>query len=238
MLAGLTAVLSPECDIIGAVTNGREVVAEAQRLQPDIIVMDIGMPQLNGIEAARQLQRIVPHIPIIFVTQQLDGHYIRAAFEAGARAYVTKHSAATELFDAIAAIAANRFFVTPLASVSEPELYALRDRAVNPGTFFGGQLTTRQREVIQLVAEGKSAKEISSALNISLKTVEFHKKSLMDHLGVRTTAELTRYAPRPRHHRRIAEAHLRRTSSEDSLHSACHLDRSGETPAFCRQPHT
>jgi DNA-binding NarL/FixJ family response regulator len=194
MLAGLTAVLSSDFDVVGAVTSGREVVLAAQSLRPDFIVMDIGMPGLNGIEAARQLQHLAPQIPIIFVTQQLDGQYIRAAFEAGARAYVTKHSAATELLDAVDAITAGSYYVTPLAPVSEPDLYALRDRTLNPASFFAGQLTARQREVLQLVAEGKSAKEISAALNISLKTVEFHKKSLMDQLGLRTTAELTRYA--------------------------------------------
>lgn len=194
MLAGLKAVLSNDFDIVGAVTDGRQVVSCVQRLRPDLIVMDIGMPNLNGIEAARQLQEISPGTPIIFVTQQLDGHYVRAASEAGARAYVAKHSAATELFEAVEAINAGRYYVTPLVNVGEPERYALRDPAANPAGFFGGRLTGRQREVLQLVAEGKSAKEISTALDISTKTVEFHKKSLMDELGVRTTAELIRYA--------------------------------------------
>lgn len=194
MLAGLASVLSSDFEIAGACTNGRQAVTEAIHLRPDLVVLDIGMPALNGIEAARQILRALPHVPIIFITQQLDGHYIRAAFETGARAYVAKHSAATELFEAAQAIAEGKYYVSPLAGVSDPELYALRDRSANPASFFGGDLTTRQREVLQLIAEGNSAKEISIALDISPKTVEFHKKSLMDQLGLRTTAELTRYA--------------------------------------------
>lgn len=194
MLAGLTAVLSKDFDVVGAVTDGSRVISEAQRLQPDMIVMDIGMPGLDGIEAARQLQSLLPAIPIIFVTQQLDGHYVRAAFEAGARAYVAQHFAVTELFEAVEAIAASGYYVTPLVAVAEPERFALRDRTANPAEFFGGRLTVRQREVLQLIAEGRSAKQISEILEISPKTVEFHKRSLMDELGVRTTAGLTRYA--------------------------------------------
>lgn len=194
ILAGLAALLSSDFDIVGAVTNGRQVIAEALRLLPDLIIMGIGMPELNGIGVARQLSTLTPSIPIVFVTRQLDGDRVRAAFEAGARAYVAKPSAATELFEAIDAINNCRYYVSPLISISEPERFALRNPATNPSEFFGSRLTGRQREVLQLIAEGKSAKEISSTLGISPKTVEFHKKSLMDSLGVRTTAELTRYA--------------------------------------------
>ena len=194
MLAGLKAVLSSEFDVIAAVTDGRQAVSEALRLQPDIVVLDIGMPEMNGIEAARHILQHLPHTPIIFVTQQLDAHYARTAFAAGCRGYVAKHSAATELFDAVAAIFAGRYYVSPLLPLSEPERFALRDPSAAPTQFFSGGLTTRQREILQLIAEGKAAKEISGALHISPKTVEFHKKGLMDKLGVRTTAELTRYA--------------------------------------------
>lgn len=194
MLAGLSAVLSKDFEIVGAVTDGRQIVGECLRLRPDLVVLDIGMPGLNGIEAARKLQKEMPEVPIIFVTQQLDPQYVRAAFEAGARGYVAKHSAATELFEAVDAIAGGKYYVTPMATVTEPERFALRQDSENPAEFLGGTLTVRQREVLQLIAEGKSAKEISSALEISIKTVEFHKRSLMDELGVRTTAELTRYA--------------------------------------------
>ena len=194
MLAGLSAVLSKDFEVVGAVTDGRQVVGECLRLRPDLVVLDIGMPGLNGIEAARKLREKMPEVPIIFVTQQLDPRYVRAAFEAGARGYVAKHSAATELFEAVDAIARGKYYVTPMATVMDPERFALRKEGKNPAEFFGGTLTARQREVLQLIAEGKSAKEISSALAISIKTVEFHKRSLMDELGVRTTAELTRYA--------------------------------------------
>jgi DNA-binding NarL/FixJ family response regulator len=173
--------------------DGRHLVSEAERLQPDVIVVDIGMPELNGIEATRQLARSVPTAKVVMITQQLDPAYVHAAFTAGARGYVAKQSASTELVDAIRCALRGHYFVTPLVGKSAAELVAMNP-GKNPSELFGSTLTARQREVLQLVAEGKSTKEISAALHISPKTVEFHRNSLMDELGVRTTAELTRYA--------------------------------------------
>ena len=193
MLEGLTRLLSAEFDIVGTVTDGRALVNEAERLKPDVIVVDIGMPELNGIEATRHLARSSPSAKIVIVTQQLDPAYVHAAFTSGAKAYVAKQSASTELIEAIHCVLRNHFFVTPLVGKDAAQRAAL-DPTRNPSEFFGSALTTRQREVLQLVAEGKTTKEISAALHISPKTVEFHRNSLMDELGVRTTAELTRYA--------------------------------------------
>lgn len=193
MLEGLTRLLAGEFDVVGTAMDGRHLVSEAERLQPDVIVVDIGMPELNGIEATRQLARSVPTAKVVMITQQLDPAYVHAAFTAGARGYVAKQSASTELVEAIRCALRGHYFVTPLVGKSAAELVAMNP-GKNPSELFGSTLTARQREVLQLVAEGKSTKEISAALHISPKTVEFHRNSLMDELGVRTTAELTRYA--------------------------------------------
>ena len=193
MLEGLTRLLAGEFEIIGTAPDGRTLVNEAQRLLPDVVVLDIAMPELNGIEAARQLSKALPKCKIVFVTQQLDPAYVHAAFRAGAKAYVAKQSASRELVDAIRRALRDHYYVTPMVGEKAAELAELDPRR-NPSELFGGSLTPRQREVLQLVAEGKTAKEISAALHISPKTVEFHRNSLMDELGVRTTAELTRYA--------------------------------------------
>ena len=193
ILEGLARLLAGEFDVVGTATDGRTLVSEAERLLPDVVVLDIGMPDLNGIEAARRLARSVPSAKIVFVTQQLDPAYVHAAFTVGAKAYVAKQSASGELVQAIHRALRDHFYVTPLVG-AEAAHRAELDSSRNPSEYFGGALTPRQRDVLQLVAEGKTTKEISAILHISPKTVEFHRNSLMDELGVRTTAELTRYA--------------------------------------------
>lgn len=193
MLEGLLRLLSGEFEVVGTVTNGRAVLKEAKRLNPDVIVLDVSMPELNGIETARRLATVLPSAKIVFVTQQLDPAYVHAAFAAGAMGYVAKQSAAKDLVEAIRQALSNRYYVTPLVSQEGVGISSINPRK-NPAEMFGGELTPRQREVLQLVAEGKSTKEISSVLNISVKTVEFHRNNLMDELGVRSVAELTRYA--------------------------------------------
>lgn len=193
MLEGLSRILSVEFEIVGVARNGRELVELAERLNPDVIVIDVGMPELNGIEATRRISKARPQARIVMVTQQLDPAYIHAAFTAGASAYVAKQSAGVELVKAIRMALNGNYYVTPLAGAEAAHLASLNP-AKNPAELFGGQLTPRQREVLQLVAEGRTNKEIALTLRISVKTVEFHRNSLMDELGVRTTAELTRYA--------------------------------------------
>jgi DNA-binding NarL/FixJ family response regulator len=193
MLEGLTRLLSGEFEIVGTATNGRTLLEEAQRLRPDVVVLDIAMPGLNGIEAARRLIKLLPETKIVFITQQGDPAYVHAAFTAGAKGYVVKQSASVELVKAIRHALQGHYYVTPQAGVEVAQLVELNPDK-NPSELFGSALTPRQREVLQLVAEGKTSREISSLLRISLKTVEFHRNALMDELGLRTTAELTRYA--------------------------------------------
>jgi DNA-binding NarL/FixJ family response regulator len=193
MLEGLSRLLASDFEIAGTAANGRELLEKAERLKPDVIILDVGMPEMNGIEAARRLAKVLPSAKIVFVTQRLDRAYLHAAFSAGAMGYVTKQSAANELVEAIHSALEGRYHVPLLVGEEAGKLAAL-DPKKNPAEMFGSRLTPRQREVLQLVAEGKSSKEISAALNISVKTVEFHRNGLMDELGIRTTAELTRYA--------------------------------------------
>jgi DNA-binding NarL/FixJ family response regulator len=180
----LRALLEPEFDVIGTASNGRALLRAASKLQPDVILIDISLPLLNGIDASQRLRELVPRSLLIIVTMHADQTYAAAAFAAGASAYVAKQAGGAELARAIRAVLGGRTHLT-VGLAAEPT-----DDAVAPT----GSLTGRQREVLQLVAEGHSVKEIARLLNISRKTVEFHKTHIMDRLGVRTTAELTRYA--------------------------------------------
>jgi DNA-binding NarL/FixJ family response regulator len=189
---GLKSLLLEKYDVVGISPNGRRLLADAAILKPDVVVMDVGMPELNGIDAAVQLSKLLPAVKIVFVTQQIDIQYLRAAFRAGAVGYVAKQSATSELLIAISNALVGKIYVTPLLKYAIPNasLKELRQ----PMDVFTKELTLRQREVLQLVAEGKTIKEISAALQISPKTVEFHKNALMNEIGLRTTADLTRYA--------------------------------------------
>ena len=191
LLDGLRKLLEPEFELTGAVSEGRAAVACYRETRPDLLLLDIGLPLLNGIEAARQLIALDPDTRILFVTMQTARIYVEEAFRAGARGYVLKQSAARELVIAIREVLAGRYYLSP-AIAAQSELPF--DPARSPTEMFGGRLTPRQREVLQLVSEGKSMKEMAQILNISIRTVEFHKNRIMEILGVRTTAEMTRYA--------------------------------------------
>lgn len=189
---GIARLIAAEYQVIGLVANGRQLVTEAIRLRPDLIVLDISMPELNGIEAATQIQKVLPSVRLVFVTQQIDPLYLRAAFRAGGLGYVAKQSASEELLHALRLASAGKPYVTPLLEQAMGYLPISELRGEKRSETKG--LTVRQREVLQLVAEGKTTRQISAALNISPKTVEFHKTALMNEIGLRTTAELTRYA--------------------------------------------
>jgi DNA-binding NarL/FixJ family response regulator len=191
VMDGMSRIIDGECQIVGTATTGRQAVLLAEELKPDVVLLDIAMPLLNGIDAARQIKRASPGVKIIFVTVQLNRDYVREAFEAGASGYVLKQAAASELVTAIKEVQQGRFFLSSL--IAERFLGHKPPAEQNPLKLFSA-LTPRQREVLQLVAEGKSAKEIAGTLTISVKTVEFHKKHLMDELDLRSTAELIRYA--------------------------------------------
>jgi DNA-binding NarL/FixJ family response regulator len=188
---GLKRIIQDECEVVGVAENGRDAISLAEKLKPELIFLDVTMPLLNGIEVARQIHKQDPNAKIIFVTMQLNRAFVREAFQAGASGYVMKQASATELCTAIQDVQKGRFFVSPL--VSEQLLGRALPTDQVPSQLFGS-LTPRQREVLQLVAEGKSAKEIASLLFISVKTVEFHKKHLMQELNLRSTAALVRYA--------------------------------------------
>ncbi|MCY1069270.1 response regulator transcription factor [Nannocystis sp. RBIL2] len=184
---GLMRLLAAELEIVGAVADGRALVSAAEQCQPDVVLVDVTMPLLNGFDAARQLQRACPRGRIIFVTVHAEPDYVQEAFRAGAHGYVVKTAASSELLLAVRRVLAGGTFVSP-GLVYEP-----RPGAPEEG-LAGGELSSRQREVLQLVAEGRPAREIGDILGISRKTVEFHKARLMRVLGLRTVAELTRYA--------------------------------------------
>ena len=188
VVEGFRRLLENDFDIVGEVEDGRALLVAAERLKPDVILLDIAMPLLNGIDAARQLKRSLPSARLLFITMHSDPDYVREAFRAGARGYILKRSAASELITAINEVMKDRFYITPL--VTREALGPLLDTGVKEKS----RLTPRQREVLQLVSEGRSAKEIGAILHISKKTVEFHKSAIMEELSLHTTAELTRYA--------------------------------------------
>ena len=181
--------METDFELVGAVTDGRAAVEAFTRLRPEVLLLDIGMPLLNGIEVARQVRRVVSDARIIFVTMQTDRAYVEAAFRAGASGYVLKQAAASDLIEAIRSALRGRRFLSPRIPLTFSQI--AEDDSPEE---FGGELSRRQREVLQLVAEGKTMKEIASILGISGRTVEFHKTAVMRSLGMRTTAELIRYA--------------------------------------------
>jgi len=187
----LRKMLEPEFEL-EAVADGRAALTAFERSRPDLLLLDIGLPLLNGIEVARQVKRISSDARILFVTMQTDRLYVEEAFQAGAAGYALKQAAASELTEAIRTVLSGHLFLSPQIALRVPN--ALPDSPGAPVPHIGGRLTRRQREVLQLIAEGKSMKEIAEILNISVRTVEFHKNGIMEELGLRSTAELTRYA--------------------------------------------
>lgn len=188
---GLRSLLEGEFDFVGTVGDGRALLDAAQKLKPDVIVADISMPLLNGLDAARQLKREGSTAKIVFLTMHVDAQLAAEAFRAGASGYLLKSSAGEELITAIHEVVKGRAYVTPL--ITRDVLSLLMDAARGPEQP-AVKLTPRQREVLQLVAEGRTMKEIASILNISARTVESHKYEMMEELGVQTNAELVQYA--------------------------------------------
>jgi DNA-binding NarL/FixJ family response regulator len=193
VVAGLKRLLAPDFDIAGIVEDGRELVSVAGRLRPDVIIADISMPMLNGIEAVSQIKKSHEEIKVVFLTMHPDVTYALNAFKAGASGYVLKHSAPDELVTAIREALCGRTYITPL--IAGKLLQAYSDEAANPAVVFN-KFTPRQREVLQLLAEGYSVKEIAAILSISIKTVEYHKYRMMEDLGIHSVEELLQYAKR------------------------------------------
>jgi DNA-binding NarL/FixJ family response regulator len=193
LLQGITKLLESEVELVGTVEDGNALLAAAEKLKPDVILLDISMPLLNGMGAARQVKKILPDVQIIFLTMHSDPVYVTEAFRVGASGYVLKQSDASELLLAIREVLKGRSYVTPL--VTKDILHSLLTPP-DPSTpeAVSSRLSPRQREVLHLLAEGRSAKEIASLLDISIRSVEFHKSALMEQVGVRTAAELVKYA--------------------------------------------
>ena len=190
---GLRGLLEPQFEVVGIVSDGRQLVAAAKTSDPDFIILDISMPSLNGIEAARQIRAAHSRAKMIVLTMHSEPTYAARALEAGASGFVLKHAAASELVTAIQAALEGGTYVTP--QIAGDLLNSIRrGNAAAAGS--SEELTPRQREVLQLVAEGRSAKEIAVLLHISRRTAEFHKARLMEALGVQNTAELIQYAIR------------------------------------------
>jgi DNA-binding NarL/FixJ family response regulator len=185
---GLRGLLEPEFELVGVVANGCELVEAAQRLQPDVIVADVTMPPLNGIEAALQLREAGVRAKVIFLTMHRDVAYARRALDAGAAGFVLKHSAPAELLTAIREALRGQIYVTPLIAGELVRAYQ--------GQTGTQRLTIRQQEVLRLFAEGRSAKEVAAVLKISPRTSEFHKARILETLGLQTTTELVQYAIR------------------------------------------
>jgi DNA-binding NarL/FixJ family response regulator len=186
--------LEPDCDVVGAVADGRALLEAVPTLRPDIVVLDIAMPQLNGLDAARQLKHAMPDVKVIFLTVSEDPDLAAEAFRTGASGFLLKNSAASELLQAIRDVSQGRSYVTPLATRD------VLDTLLRQPESSGGahELSPRQREVLQLLAEGRTMKEIANILKITARTVAFHKYSMMQELGIKTSAELIQFAIKKR----------------------------------------
>jgi len=186
--------LEPDCDVVGAVTDGRALLEAAPKLRPDVVVVDIAMPLLNGLDAARQLKHSMPSVKVIFLTVSEDPDLAAEAFRAGGSAFLLKNSAASELLQAIADVMQGRSYVTPLATRDMVNNLLRRPESAKGAR----ELSPRQREVLQLLAEGRTMKEIASILKITARTVAFHKYSMMEDLGITSSAALVQYAIKAR----------------------------------------
>jgi DNA-binding NarL/FixJ family response regulator len=188
---GLKRLLADEFDLVGVVEDGRSLVDTARRLRPDVVVTDISMPGLNGIEAIHYLKHDNPAIKVVVLTMHQTAAYARRALDAGASAFVVKHAAPAELVMAIQAALKGKTFIAP--SMTAEVLTDIERSPVLDGESTA-PVTQRQREILQLLTEGRSAKEIAAALSISSRTVEFHKYQMMDAHGLRNSAELIHFA--------------------------------------------
>jgi two-component system response regulator NreC len=189
---GFKLILSeqPDMEITGEAANGREAVEQAEKLQPDIVVMDVTMPELNGIEATRRITTAAPRARVLALSMHKDAVYVREILRAGARGYLLKDSADADLIAAVRAVAKGEAYLSP--AISDAVLTDYRRHVTDPLDL----LTTREREVLQMIAEGKTNKEIATTLTLSVYTVEAHRGRVMEKLNLHSTGELVRFALR------------------------------------------
>jgi DNA-binding NarL/FixJ family response regulator len=193
LLEGLKALLATEFEVVATAGDGRAVLKAAETHHPDLILLDISMPGLNGIEATRRLKKSNPDAKLIILTMHADLSFVRAACDAGASGYVLKQSAATELVTALHEVGSGRRYIS---SLIQKRLGTEAPAFLRTTAKASADLTSRQREVLQLLAEGRVRKEIAQILGVSVKTVEFHKQKITEKLGIHTDAALTAYAIR------------------------------------------
>jgi DNA-binding NarL/FixJ family response regulator len=191
VIEGLRRVLEPTFSVVGSVADGRALVVATQALEPDVVVADVSMPVLNGIEAAREIRQINPRVKIVFFTMHADVVYASAALQAGGCAYVLKSSIGNEIVTAIGEAIAGGTYVSAALDRQSLEVQIQRDRGSRPAL---DHLSQRQRQVLKMAAEGQSTKRIAEALGISPRTVEFHRYQAMRSLDLHTIAELVQYA--------------------------------------------
>ena len=187
---GFRKLLEPQYEVVGAVRDGHELMKAAVELKPDIALVDVGMPHLNGLDAARQLKRKAPQTKIIFLTMNTDPDVAAEALRIGASGYLLKNAPATELLQAIHSVMVGKSFVTGQINHALREIFIRDPRALERPK----HLTPRERQVLQLLAEGRSGKEVADILDMSPRTVWYHKYRIMQELGVKSTAELVQYA--------------------------------------------
>lgn len=185
---GLRSLLGTICDVIGIVQDGRQLLLDAHRLKPDVIVLDIGMPLLNGLDAAERLTQSLPGTKLVFLTMNDDANLAAAALNLGAVGYVLKSAAASELLKAVSEVLQGRSYITPKL---RSENWAVREARARQ---FSKDLTPRQQEVLQLLAEGRPMKEVANILKVSEKTVMFHKYHIMELFNLKNNADLILFA--------------------------------------------
>lgn len=190
LLEAFSKLLESKYDVVGTATDGRKALAAVTKLKPDVVLMDIAMPNLNGFDAGEKLKKLLPEVKLVFLTVNDDPDMVTEAFRIGANGYLLKDSAASELFQAIDAVLASRNYVTPKITQG-----MISSFIKNPGGHkVHGSLTIRQREVLQLLAEGHTMKQVAADLNITPRTVAFHKYQIMENLDIKTNSELIQYA--------------------------------------------
>jgi DNA-binding NarL/FixJ family response regulator len=192
MLDALKSLLEPEFDVVGTFADGRDLVEGAPVLNPTVIVLDVGMPAMNGLIAGQKLKQVMPLVKLVYLTMNHDPDIAGEAFRLGASGYLLKQSAGVELLRAIREVVRGGYYVTPLMTKGMVGSFIqnFKQRKSN------SSLTLRQKEVLQLLAEGRSMKEVAFVLNVSPRTVAFHKYTIMEHLRIKSSAELIEYAMR------------------------------------------